>query len=272
MRILFPVYNLKFKGVFFMNNSPVLYDPEKPLAHYEQSGKRYQRVKKRLSLGIIAPIPAFVLGGACIIFDPWLMAVFAFFSIPFTLLSIIGCVTRREKLCLGAVPIGAVLAALSVISGSEFAPFGTAAYLLASLAEFMAVSAASEFYELKELPGFPFFDPAMDDITFAAKDHFGADEFINENELYTEKKTYRFDPSELEPSDRMDEIVTGVSLLKEGDVPTPADEISENAAETETEPAAKELAPEIRNEGTYEQMMKVKEETRNDISDVDLFG
>lgn len=258
-----------------MNNTPVLYNPDEPLAHYEQSGKRYKRVKKRLTAGIIAPIPAFFLGGACIIFNPWLMAVFAFFSIPFTLLSIIGCVTRREKLCLGAVPIGAVLAVLSVISGSAFAPLGAAAYLLASLAEFMSVSAASEFYELKELPGFPFFDPSMDDITFAAKDHFGADEFINESELYTEKKTYRFDPSELEPSDEMDEIITGVSLLKEGDVPSPAEEISENQsekAEEGTDPAAKELAPEIRSEGTYEQMMKVKEDSRNEISDVDLFG
>ena len=255
-----------------MNDAPVLYDPEKPLAHYEQSGKRYKRVKKRLSFGIITPIPAFVLGGACIIFNPWLMAVFAFFSVPFTLLSIIGCVTRREKLCLGAVPIGVILAILSIISGSVFAPLGAAAYLLAALAEFMAVSASSEF---SELPGFPFFDPAMDDISFAAKDHFGSDEFIDESELYTEKKVYRFDPGTLEPSDKMDEIVTGVSLLKEGDTPPPAEEISEapaEAAETETEPAAKELAPEIRDEGTYERMMKVKEESRNEISDIDLFG
>lgn len=258
-----------------MNDAPVLYDPEKPLAHYEQSGKRYKRVKKRLSLGIIAPIPALVLGGACIIFDPWLMAVFAFFSVPFTLLSIIGCATRREKLCLSSVPIGAILAVLSIISGSAFAPLGAAAYLFASLAEFMAVSASSEFYELKELPGFPFFDPAMDDISFAAKDHYGSDEFIDESRLHTEKKTYRFDPSELEPSDKMDEIVTGISLLKEGDAPPSVEEISEapaEAAETETEPAAKELAPEIRSEGTYEQMMKLKEESKNDISDVDLFG
>lgn len=256
-----------------MNNAPVLYDPEKPLAHYEQSGKRYKRVKKRLTAGIIAPIPALLLGGACVIFDPWLMAVFAFFSVPFTLLSIIGCVTRREKLCLGAVPIGAVLAVLSVISKSVFSPLGAAAYLLAALAEFMAVSASSEFYELKELPGFPFFDPSMDDISFAAKDHFGSDEFIDESELYTEKKVYRFQPSELEPSDEMDEIVTGVSLLKEGDTPLHIEEISENHSEQEeTESVAKELAPEIRSEGTYEQMIKISEESRNDISDIDLFG
>ncbi|MDE7279595.1 MAG: hypothetical protein K2N26_07720 [Oscillospiraceae bacterium] len=260
-----------------MNNEPVLYNPDEPLAHYEQSGKRYKKVKKRLSLGIIAPIPALALGGACIIFNPWLMAVFAFFSIPFTLLSIIGCVTRREKMCLVAVPIGAVLAVLSIISGSVLAPLGAAAYLLAAFAEFIAVSAASEFYELKELPGFPFFDPAMDDISFAAKDHYGADEFIDESKLYTEKKTYRFDPSELEPSDEMDEIVTGVSLLKEGDIPLPAEEFSEDTtgtAEKGTEPelTAKDLAPEIRSEGTYERMIKVKKESRNEISDVELFG
>lgn len=253
-----------------MDNTPILYDPEKPLAHYEQSGKRYKRVKKRLTAGIIAPIPAFLLGSACIIFNPWLMAVFAFFAVPFTLLSIIGCVTRREKICLAAVPIGVILIVLSVISGSAFAPFAAAAYLIASLFEFMAVSASSEFYELKELPGFPFFDPSMDDITFAAKDHFGADEFIDESELYTEKKTYRFEPSELEPSDEMDEIVTGVSLLKEGD-DSPAVEAID-VPKKEPEPIPKELAPEKYTESAYEQMMKAKPESNNEISDVDLFG
>lgn len=173
-------------------------------------------------------------------------------------------------MCLGAVPIGVVLAVLSVISGSAFAPFAAAAYLLASLFEFMAVSASSEFYELKELPGFPFFDPAMDDISFAAKDHFGADEFIDESGLYTEKKTYRFDPSELEPSDEMDEIVTGVSLLKEGD-DSPAVETID-VPQKEPEPIPKELAPEKYTESAYEQMMKVKHENNNEISDVDLFG
>ena len=253
-----------------MNNAPILYDPDKPLAHYEESGKRYKSVKKRLSNGIAAAIPAFLLGTACILYNPWLMAVFAFFAVPFTLLSIVGCVTRRAKMCLAAVPLGVILAFIAAISKSDFAPLGAAAYLIASFIEFMAISAASEFYELKKLPGFPFFDPSMDDITFAAKDHFGSDEFIDESELYTEKKVYRFDPSELEPSDEMEEIVTGVSLLKEGDVPPPAEE--KPAEKTETEPAAKELAPESDVESAYDRMMKVRTDNKQDISDVELFG
>lgn len=253
-----------------MNNAPILYDPDKPLAHYEECGKRYKAVKKRLTNGIIATIPAFLLGTACIIYSPWLMALFAFFAVPFTLLSIVGCVTRRAKMCLAAVPLGVILAIVALISKSDFAPLGIAAYLIASFIEFLAISAASEFYELKQLPGFPFFDPSMDDITFAAKDHFGSDEFIDERELYTEKKVYRFDPSELEPSEEMDEIVTGISLLKEGDVPPPAEE--EPAAKTEAEPAAKELAPESDTESTYDHMMKVRTDNKKDISDVELFG
>lgn len=254
-----------------MNNAPIVFNPDEPLAHYEKSGKRYKSVKKRLAFGIITAVPAFFLGAACIIYNPWLMAVFAFFALPFTLLSIIGCVTRRTKMCLVSVPLGIILTILSAVSGSPFSPLGTAAYLLAAFAEFLAVSASNEFYELKELPGFPFFDPSMDDITFAAKDHFGADEFIDSSELYTEKKTYRFNPDELEPSDEMEEIVTGISLLKDGDTPPQTEEVrtEENKAETEI---PKELAPEMYTESAYEQMISALPEKREDISDVELFG
>lgn len=269
MKTLFQVYDIK--GVFVMNNAPIVFNPSEPLAHYDQSGKRYKKVKKRLTFGIVTTIPAFFLGAACTIYNPWLMAVFAFFSLPFTLLSIIGCVTRRTKICLATVPIGVILAVLSAVSNSFFAPFGAAAYLIAAYAEFMAVSASNEFYELKELPGFPFFDPSMDDISFAAKDHFGADEFIDESSLYTEKKTYRFDPSELEPSNEMEEIVTGIFLLKEGDTPPQTEEIHTKESNTENE-IPKELAPEMYTESAYEQMISVMPEKREDISDVDLFG
>ncbi len=254
-----------------MNNAPIVFNPDEPIAHYEQSGKRYRKIKKRLTFGIVTTIPAFLLGAACIVYNPWLMAVFAFFALPFTLLSIIGCVTRRTKMCLASVLLGIILAILSAVSNSLFAPFGAAAYLLAAYAEFMAVSASNEFYELKELPGFPFFDPSMDDISFAAKDHFGADEFIDESGLYTEKKTYRFDPSELEPSDEMEEIVTGISLLKEGDTPPQTEEIQTGESKSKDE-VPKDLAPEMYTESAYEQMISALPEKREDISDVELFS
>ncbi|MCM1023899.1 MAG: hypothetical protein NC395_07550 [Prevotella sp.] len=252
-----------------MKNTPIIFNPDKPLAHYEQSGKRYKKVKARLAAGIAATVPAFLLGAACIIFDPRLMAIYTLFAVPFTLISIVGCATRREKMCLTAVPLGVILAIISVISESFFAPLGAAAYLIASLAEFMAVSASNEFYELKELPGFPLFDPSMDDITFAAKDHLGTDEFIDESALHEEKKVYRFSPEELEPSENMDEIVTGVSLLKENAEPTAE---KPPAAEAETVPAAKELMPEKDAESAYDRMMKVQTENNNEFSDIDLFG
>ncbi len=253
-----------------MNNTPIVFNPNEPLAHYEQCGKRYRKVKKRLTFGIITTIPAFFLGAACIIYNPWLMAVFAFFAMPFTLLSIIGCATRKSKICFATIPIGIILAVLSIISDSLFAPFGAAAYLIAAYAEFMAVSASNEFYKLKEFPGFPFFDPSMDDISFAAKDHFGADEFIDESSLYTEKRTYRFDPSELEPSNEMEKIVTGISLLKDGDTPPQIEEIHTEKSQTEDVIQA-ELAPEIYSESAYEQMISIMPEKRKDISDIELF-
>ncbi|MDE5992661.1 MAG: hypothetical protein K2G87_06385, partial [Oscillospiraceae bacterium] len=62
----------------------------------------------------------------------------------------------------------------------------------------------------------------------------------------------------------------GVSLLKEGDVPPPAEE--KPAAKPEAEPAAKELAPESDIESAYDRMMKIRPDNKQDISDVELFG
>jgi len=36
-----------------MNNAPIVFNPDEPLAHYEQSGKRYRKIKKRLTFGIV---------------------------------------------------------------------------------------------------------------------------------------------------------------------------------------------------------------------------
>lgn len=250
-----------------MAYKPILYDPDKPLAHYEQAGKYYKSVSNSFVFGIAMPIISLLLGTACILYDPWLMAVFALFAIPFTLLSIIGCRVRRALLCMISIPLALAAAVVSIMSQSVFAPFGFAAYLLSAFAEIKAVSAANTFFMLKELPGFPFFDPSMNDLTFAALDRHGADEFI-EGDLETEKTVMRFKPEELHPSDEMDKLVTGVSLKKDGDVSEEAAENAEAAVTEENLPAKASSE----TESAYEKMMKVKTERNKEISDVDLFG
>ncbi|MGN0674701.1 MAG: hypothetical protein ACI4KG_03050, partial [Oscillospiraceae bacterium] len=140
-----------------MSNKPILFDPDQPLAHYETAGKLYAKVKKCLAFGTVMPLISFFFGAACIVYDPWLMAVFALFAIPFTLLSIIGCRTRRAKLCLIGIPMAFILSLVTLMSGKFFAPFSFAAYIAAAFAEIMAIPAVNNFYKLKELPGFPFF-------------------------------------------------------------------------------------------------------------------
>ncbi len=256
-----------------MAKKPILYDPDKPLAHYTQAWKLYKKARFWLEFGFIMPIAALLPGVASILYDPLHMALFALFAVPFTLLALIGCKTRRAIMCLISVPLAVVAALVAVLSDAFFGPLGFAAYLVSAFAEFRAISAISNFAMLKELPGFPFFDPSMDDLTFAALDVHGADEFV-EGDLKTEKTVMRFKPEELEPSEEMEEIVTGVSLKKE-EPPT----VQPSTVEpSEVDQAPKDEPPKLRpieagrEESKFEKMMKAKPQSNNEISDIDLFG
>ncbi len=250
-----------------MSAESILYDPNAPLAHYEKAGKLYKKVRTILEWGVIMPIAAFPCGAACIIYDPWLMAVFALFSIPFSLLAIIGCKTRRAPLCFVSVPLACAAAITAAVSGSVFAAAGLIAYLAAAFAEFKSISAVSNFLKLKELPGFPFFDPSMEDLTFAALDRRDADEFV-EGELNKEgpQMAKRFRPEDLNPSEDMEEIVTGVSLVKEGSgAPIPP----KNSITVTDEKSANDESA----ESPYEKMLKIRTDNKNnEISDIELFG
>ncbi len=254
-----------------MSAEPILYDPDTPISHYEKAGKLYKKVRTILEWGIIMPIAAFPCGAACIIYDPWLMAVFALFAIPFTLLAIIGCKTRRAPLCFVSVPLACAAAITAAVSGSIFAAVGLIVYLVAAFVEFRAISAVSGFLKLKELPGFPFFDPSMDGLTFAALDRQNADEFI-EGELNKDspQTAVRFRPEDLNPSEDMEEIVTGVSLVKEENgVSVPS---TDGGAAAFTVNAEKTSDAET-SERPYEKMMKIKTDNKNkEISDIELFG
>ncbi len=276
-----------------MSNEPILFDPEQPLAHYERARKLYATVKKRLAFGTVMPLISFFLGAACIGYDPWLMAIFALFAIPFTLLSIIGCRTRRAKLCLIGIPMAFILSLVTLMSGEFFAPLSFAAYVAAAFAEIMAIPAANDFYKLKELPGFPFFDASMDNISFAAMDRHGADEFIDESSIHEELEVKKYVPIE-PPSQEMSEIITdGIELFTDdkpqlseyeyeaakavSDVPDDLkDEVimslghlAPNLAEYE------EAAEEERLENAdrpFERMINAQVKNDSKLSDVELFG
>ena len=156
-----------------------------------------------------------------------------------------------------------------------------------------AVSAAANFHMLKELPGFPFFDPGMDDLSFAAMERYEADEFI-EGELNTEKGERVAILPEGPPSEDMDEIITeGIALSDDGKTILSA---FEREAAKAVEDVPDDLKDEVvmhlghldpnlsehdniidneeekKSESRYDQMINAQVKNRRDISDVDLFG
>lgn len=276
-----------------MSNEPVLFNPEMPLAHYEKCKRMYAAVKKSLTFGTVMPIAAFACTIPCVALNPHLMAALALFSVPFSLLSIIGCVTRRAKLCLFAAPLAFILAFVAIISKTLFAPIGAVAYILAAISQINAIPHIHNFYMLKELPGFPFFDPAMDDISFAAMDIHGADEFIDESSIHEELEVKKLVPTE-PPSDEMSEIITEGLIIHNEDEPQ-LSEFEQEAAE-----AVKDIPEDLRDDviaslghlapnlaeyeenaeekrqehadRPYERMINAQVKNKSNLSDVELFG
>ena len=278
--------------------TPILYDKDKPLAHYERAGALKKKVDSVLSTGKNISLAALAVGLVCIFTgarssEPLLMALFSFFGLLFSLMGFIGCHVRHQLMCFFSIPLGLVAALVLAMTGSTLAPLGAVLYIGAALMQTSAVSAVANFNMLKELPGFPFFDPGMDDLSFAALERHDADEFI-QGELYTEKGERVAILPEGPPSENMDEIVTeGIALSDDGktvltafekeaaeaveDVP---DEIKDevvmhlghldpNLSEHDNVPDDKE---ERKHESRYDQMVNAQVKERRDISDVDLFG
>ena len=275
-----------------MGQEPIVYNPETPIAHYEKSRAIYDKVKKAFIFGTIMPIAALACGVACVVYKPLGMALLALFGAPFTLLSILGCQTRRAKMCLISVPLSVILSLVMLSSESAIAPVGVIAYILAAVAEYRAMGAALKFHELKELPGFPFFDVSMENISFAAMDKHGAAEFIDESVLHEEIEVKKYVPPE-PPSDEMDEIITEGTALTE-DTPKlteyereTAEAVSNVPEELRDEVLAslghlapnlaeyEEAAEEEREQNAdrpYERMIKAQVKNESKLSDVELFG
>ena len=233
------------------NKEPIFFDENRPLAHYAAAGKLRKASERAILFGKISPIVILPAGVVCAIFEPFSMALFTLFGVLFTVLACLGCWIKRIGFTMACIPFAIAAAVVLFLSGSAFSPLGGALYFIAAAGQFRALSAISNINMLKELPGFPFFDPAMDDISFAAMEHRGADEYI-EGEL-VEERTERVKLVPIEPpSEDMDEIVS-----EDIAAPVSLEKISE---EHDNEPTA------------YEKMINIQVPEREEVSDIDLFG
>ena len=280
-----------------MKNTPILYDKDKPLAHYEQAGALKKKVDSVLNTGRNISLAALAVGAVCVFTgarssEPLLMALFALFGTLFSFMGFLGCHVKHQLMCFFSVPLGLVAALVLALTGSVLAPLGAVLYIGAAVMQISAVSAAANFHMLKSLPGFPFFDPGMDDLSFAALDRHDAEEFIEGDLSGVKGERIRLLP-EGPPSEDMDEIVTeGIALSDDGktlltafekeaaeaveDVPDDLkDEVvmhlghlDPNLSEHDNIPDDEE---ERKSESRYDQMINAQVKNRRDISDVDLF-
>ncbi|MCM1329578.1 MAG: hypothetical protein NC253_09080 [Ruminococcus sp.] len=232
-----------------MKKQPLFYDPNRPYAHYAAAGKLQKEAAASITLGKILPLIALPAGIAAVVSTPFHMALFALFGILFTFLGIFGCSVRRAGYTMAGIPLAFLAALTAFLAGSFFSPIAAVCYIIAGLSQCKALWAISVLNELKELPGFPFFDPVMDGISFAAVEYHGGDEYIGDEPEEENTERVKLVPIE-PPSEDMEEILTAESVP----------EVGETDAETPSEPSR------------YEQMINAQTEEREDMSDIDLFG
>lgn len=278
-----------------MNNEEIVYNPEFPFAHYDVGHERFLHFKMSVSICTAITIIAFILGFLSVMYTPAPMAFFFLTALPFTLLALIGCHARRPKMCLFSLPLALIAGISAIIGGSAFSIFGLIAYLGAAFFVFKAANDIATLVAMKELPGYPIFDAALDQASFAAMDEMGADElFSDEPTVYEEVHGKRF-IAPMEPSEDMEEILTegtAVAALEQSqftayenelakeinDVPEDLrDEVAMSLGHLAPNLAEQEkAAAEEREENSdraYEKMMKVQQGmNNNNISDVDLLG
>ncbi|MCH5192924.1 MAG: hypothetical protein J1F11_03110 [Oscillospiraceae bacterium] len=280
------------------NNAPILYNEDKPLAHYEEARRLKEKVDSVLNTGQNISLAAFAVGVVCVFTamssaKPLLMALFSLFGLFFSVLGYMGCHIRRQMMSFISIPLGFAAAVVLAATRAPFAPLGAVLYIGAALMQTSAVMAIANFNMLKELPGFPFFDPGMDDLTFAALERHGAEEFI-EGELSDERpERVRYLP-EGPPSEDMDEIITeGIALSDDGktllslfekeaadaveDVPDDLkDEVVMHLGHLDPNLPEHDSIPDNEEDkqpkSRYEQMINAQIKDRREISDEDLFG
>lgn len=234
-----------------MGAKHIEYNENQPLAHYKAAGALKKKTDIALNLGRIFPIFSFLAGVVCVATNPFSIAMHALFGLSFAVLSIVGCWIKNVRLCLVSIPLGIISTALLAASGSVFSPAGAALSALTVLLEIRAFLAIYDLDMLRGLPGFPFFEVGMEDITFAAIEHHGGDEFLKGFEEEEKTERIRYLPTE-PPSDEMPEL----SLDEDGGDAVLLLKPTDNAD----------------GETPYEKMVAVSEQPQGKFSDIDLFG
>lgn len=231
-----------------MKKQPLFYDKDRPYAHYQAAGKLRKEAEAFIKFGKIFPFAALPLGIACIVFEPLAMALFTLFGVFFTVFAVLGCSIRNIKFAMASIPFALASALVTIFAKSEFSLIGAAFYIIAVFVQFKVIWALSTLGILKELPGFPFFDPAMDDISFAAIEYHGGDEYI-EGELVEERtERAKIVPAE-PPSEDMSEIAAD-------DIEAAAPLLEDSFQPLDSKP--------------YERMVNAQTPDKNDVSDIDL--
>ncbi len=266
-----------------MSREDIVFNPETPFAHYEKCRGMYANVKSWFLAGTIFSLISLLLGIVCTVENAAGIAVHAFMGFIFSLLTILGCQTRRAKLCFVAIPFGLGAAVAVFVSGSSIAVTGGIVYLAATFIAYRTIGAVATFCKLRELPGFPIFDESLEDAPFALMSEMGADEFIDESQIHEELEVQKYVPPVPE-SEEMDELLTEGVIPHEKAVGAYESETAEELRDVpedlrdEVAVSLGHLAPELSSElmadddYVYEKMMKYKVNKSDEISDVDLFG
>lgn len=234
-----------------MRKEPIIFNEYRPFEHYERAQKLKKSADSMIAFGKAFPFAALPVGIICAVFNPLSMALFTLFGTFFTALAVTGCNIRRVGLCLAAIPFAFCAAATLALSGSDFGFLGAALYLIAGIFYFRVMSAISDFNMLKELPGFPFFEHGLEDLSFAALEVHGAEEFTAEDGSQEPTERAKYLPIG-PPSEDMPDLFTD----GEGDMP--ALNVSEDVPETEEKSA-------------YEKMANALPTDNGGVSDIDIF-
>lgn len=237
-----------------MSAKPIEFDETKPLAHYKAAAALKKKTDIALNFGRVVPIFSFLAGVVCVATNPFSIAMHALFGLSFAILSIVSCCIKNVRLCLISIPLGVISAALLAVSGSVFSPYGAALSAITVLLEIRAFLAIYDLDMLRGLPGFPFFEAGMEDITFAAIEHHGGDEFLKGFEEEEKTERIRYLPTE-PPSDEMPELSVSEASEDGSDAVLLLKPIEDKSGET-----------------SYEKMVSIGDQTPSGLSDIDLFG
>lgn len=237
-----------------MRKEPIIFDQSKPFAHYESARKLKKSADGAIAFGRILTFVILPAGLVCAVAHPLALAMFTLFGSFYTILAVMGCNIRRTGFCLGSIPFALGASITTALSGSPFGGGAAVLYFFAVIVQCRVISAINDISFLNKLPGFPFFEPGLEDVSFAAleiRDEEGLPGDIEEEPEQRERAKYvPIGP----PSEEMPELFTDGEDGEMPEMPFP-----------ERDHAAEEKS-------AYEKMANALPTQNNDVSDFDILG